>query len=384
MKRSGFIKTALLISFSLFLYPALCQVVSYPVTYNSIDRSSEGIIYALPAHSIKVKVTVTKSEKFKGKYSDHATKLLGITEIINKDNTTYEITDVQVSTFSDIDTSQVYYAQFPAKLADDQTLMINLTEKGILSGFISVKEDEKEIKAHNLNGQPFRDLLKPVLIEKVDTIIRRVSIDTTIIEEKVLKRSISEKSNEQQAREIADLIYRIEDSKFSLITGYQEVNYSKETIQYMLTQLNKMEKEYLAYFKGSELLTQEEYIYTYTPAPTTEATMFTLFRFSTSEGISDKDTRTGEPVYVSINAPNKLANARKFENERMQAKRKAKGIYYRIPESTHITIQIGNRVLATHQANISQLGILTFLPSSNLSKIDFDDSGALRSLILQE
>lgn len=366
------------------MVPAFGQISSYPVTFNDIDRSSEGIIYALPAHSIKVKVVVTKTEKLKGKYSDLATKLLGVTEIITKNNTTYEIVDVKVSTYTDIDTSQLYFAQFSSKMKNDNLLMINLTEKGILSGFYSVTVDDQKRHKEKNSEQPFRDLLKPVLIEKVDTIIRRVSIDTTIIEEKVLKRSISEKSNEQQAREIADLIYRIEDSKFSLITGYQEVNYSKETIQYMLHQLNKMEKEYLAFFKGSEIITEEEYIFTYTPLPTDDESMYTLFRFSSSEGISDRESRSGEPVYLTLAAPNKLSDARRLERERMQAKRKAKGIYYRLPESTQIEVRMGSRILSAQQASISQLGILSFLPSSRLSKIDFDENGALRTLILNE
>lgn len=358
------------------------QIVSYPLNTENLDYSGDGFIYALPSTTVRLDITINKTEKFKGKFSDYSVKLLGITEMITKDAVHYEISDVKISTESDVDTSQLYFARFPKKLSDDAGFFIQLSEQGFISAFHQIKKEDDSRNEKDVVVTPFKDLLKPVLIEKVDTIIRRVSIDTTIIEEKVLKRSISEKSNEQQAREIADLIYRIEDNKFSLITGYQEVNYSKESLQFMLDNLNRMEREYLDYFKGTTVRSKETYTFYYKPQAKPEEAFNTFFRFSPVDGIYDKNSRSGEAVSINVAPSNTLKAARSFENERMQVKRKNKGIYYRIAEPVTIQVKLGNTIIASEKTFVSQMGILTFLPSLNVSSVEFNANGSLKMLKL--
>lgn len=383
MKIISWIRSSVTILLMVILSPAFAQIMSFPLNSGKADPAGEGFIYTLPLNIVKVDVHVTKTEKYKGMYSEFAAKMLGITEIIEKDQELYAIDRINLSTLNEIDTVHLYFAKLPEKLKDDHTFMVNLSEKGFITGYRLINKEKDGNMRQVAVTSPFRDLLKPVLIEKVDTIMRKVSIDTNIFEEKVFKRSISVKSTEQQAREIADLIYRIEDSKYSLITGYQEVNYSKESMQFMFDQLNKMEKEYIAFFKGSTVTSEEVYTYYYTPVSNSEASFNTLFRFSTNYGISGKSGQSGDPVNITVTPMNKYAQARKFEGQRMNIKRKAKGLYYRIPESTTIEITMGNKVLISEKAYISQMGILTFLPYSTLSSVEFTENGQLRALVLE-
>lgn len=383
MKVFSWIRLSVFLLLITAISPAFAQIMSFPLYSDKADPAGEGFIYALPLNTVKVDVHVTKTEKFKGMYSEFATKMLGITDVIEKDLMSYDIDRITLNTITEIDTTQLYFARLPEKLKDDHTFMVSLSEQGFITGYRLINKDDDEYQWNTATSSPFRDLLKPVLIEKVDTIIRKVSIDTNIFEEKVLKRSISIKSTEQQAREIADLIYRIEDSKYSLITGYQEVNYSKESMQFMLDQLNKMENEYLAFFKGSTITTQQVYTYYYTPVANSTVSFNTLFRFSSNNGVLSKAGLSGEPVNITVTPLNIYNKVRKFEDQRMSIKRKAKGLYYRIPESARIDITIGNNVITSEKSFISQLGILTFLPYNNLSNVVFDENGALKSLILE-
>ncbi len=366
-----------------FIQSAFSQISSLAVDAGEIDPSSDGFFYSLPLNLVRVDVTVLKVEEYKGKFSDQASKLLGISDVINRDKTSYRIKNVELSTETMIDTLHIYYAKLPAKWNDKYSFELSLSESGLISAY---KQVEKSIDANYNDGskaRAFRDLMKPVLIEKVDTIIRKVSIDTTTFEEKILKRSISEKSIEQQAREIADLIYRIEDNKFSLITGYQEVNYSKESLKFMIDNLNKMEQEYLAYFKGSKVTTEEVFTFYYTPNVNDREIFRTLFRFSEQEGITGRDNRSGDPVSISSVTSSGLTKIKSVENKRLQLKKKAKGIIYRIPEEVNYTIHIGNKELASQNLFISQLGVLTFLPSLNLGHAEFHENGALKTIILR-
>lgn len=359
------------------------QISSYSVNSSEIDPTSDGFFYALPMNLVRVDVTVQKVEEYKGKFSDQATKLLGITDVIKKDKISYKIKNVELSTETITDTLNIFYAQMSDKWNDKYSLELSLSEGGLITAY---KQAEKSIQAGfdpDSKARAFRDLMKPVLIEKVDTIIRKISIDTTTIEEKILKRSISEKSIEQQAREIADLIYRIQDNKFSLITGYQEVNYSKESLQFMINNLNKMEQEYLAYFRGSKVNNEQVFTFYYTPNVDDREIFRTLFRFSEQEGIIGRDNRSGDPVSISSVTSSGLSKVKMVENKRLQSKKKVKGIIYRIPEEVNYTIHIGNQELESKNLFISQLGVLTFLPSSNLGHAEFHENGALKTIILR-
>lgn len=52
-----------------------------------------------------------------------------------------------------------------------------------------------------------------------------------------------------KAREAADMISRIRESRFNLITGYQETNFSRETMEYMDKNLQRMLQDYISLFR---------------------------------------------------------------------------------------------------------------------------------------
>jgi len=380
MKTSGFISgfcTVIVLLFNAAITYGQMNVV--PFSSGKPSPEKDGIIYSLPRNVIKIQIEVLKRENFKGPFSEFAGKMLGLTNVIIENSTSYKLGTVMMTSLAEVDPQQFYFVEIDDKVKDSRSLMITMSEAGYISGFADIGQNKKDVRNalvsgdfSNENLKPFRDLLKPVLIEKVDTVIRRISIDTTTVEEKVLKRSISEKTPEQQAREAADLIYRIEDNKFSLITGYQEVNYSRESLEFMIDQLNKMEKEYLAMFKGLTRESQQVYTYYVTPEPSTDGTLETICRFSKTKGISDEAGTSGESVSLVVTPLNQNKAIEDFVKQRDQVARKLHGFYYRVPEKTLITLRVGGIPVAEQQMLISQLGIITFLPAGNMSNVRFD------------
>src|SRR5690606_24529323 len=126
-------------------------------------------------------------------------------------------------------------------------------------------------------------LFQPRVLEKVDTIIRRISVDTSTFEDVFIKRSVSERSAEQLAKEAAELIRKIDDNKFNLITGYQEVNYSKDAMEFMISQLEKTKQEYLALFRGVSRTSIAKHVFYVTPGNDQEGMLETVCGFSGSE-----------------------------------------------------------------------------------------------------
>ncbi len=372
------INQLILIVFLFLSSAGFSQINVVPFNDGKPSTDKDGIIYSLPRNVIQVQIEVVKTEIFKGPYADFASKLLGISDVITENSVVYEVGKVNLTTISEIDPDQFYFIEIDDKVKDSRSLMVTYSEAGFISGFADIGQVKKEVRNalvsgnfSNENLKPFRDLMKPVLIEKVDTIIRRISIDTTTIEEKVLKRSISEKTPEQQAREVADLIYRIEDNKFSLVTGYQEVNYSRESLEFMLNQLNKMEREYLSLFKGNIRKTSQQFTYYVTPESNKEGTLETVCRFSKTKGLSDKSTSGGESVSLIVTPLGQNKTIEDFVKQRDQASRKLHGFYYRIPEKTQVTLRVGGVPVAEEQMMISQMGLITFLPAGNMSNVRF-------------
>ncbi|MFH1118743.1 MAG: DUF4831 family protein [Bacteroidota bacterium] len=365
------------------------QINVVPFSSGNPSSEKEGMIYCLPRSVIKIQIEITKSESFKGPYADYAAKLLGITDIIDKNSVYYEFGNIELSSFAEIDPEQFFFIEMDDKDRDSRSLLIALSETGFISSFDEIPKIKREVRNTTSFGEnsletpkPFRDLLKPVLIEKVDTVIRRISIDTTTIEEKVLKRSVSEKTQDQQAREAADLIYRIEDNKFSLITGYQEVNYSRESLEFMLEQLNKMEKEYLALFKGYMRKTYLVYTYFVTPEAEKEGILETICRFSKTNGVSDKSGASGESVSLIVTPLKQNFAIEDFVKQRGQVIRKQHGLFYRIPEKTQVAVRVGGMLMAEKQMMVSQMGLVTFLPAKNISNVRFDaETGTITQAI---
>jgi hypothetical protein len=386
IKPIGLLLFIMLFQVSLFSFGQLNVV---PFKSGNLSPEKDGVIYSLPRNVIKVQLEIVKTESFRGPYAAYAAKLLGLTRVIEENAIGYEIGKIELSSFSESDPDQIYFVEFDGRSKNAGSFMLTLSDEGFIGGYTDISSVNKEVRNamasgdfSNENLKPFRDLLKPVLIEKVDTIIRRISVDTATFEEKVLKKSIFEKMPEQQAREIADLIYKIQDSKFNLITGDQEVNYSRESFEFMLEQLNKQEKEYLALFKGTNKKTQQVYTWYITPPSSREGTLETICRFSKAGGVSDKSTSVGESVSLVISPMNRNKTIEDFIKQRNQAVKKVHGFYYRIPEKSEVTLRVGGNAVAEGQMLISQMGVVTFLPTANIKDIRFHpESGAIKQVI---
>ena len=377
----------LFLSFFLFSFGARAQFNVTPIAKGAIHPEKEGFVYALPRNTVSVEITVDRTETFKGPYADFASKYLGLHQVAKADIIRYAIRKADINVIAEPDPDQVYFIEFNKKSKTEISLA--LSEDGIISGFSQVvlpkNADKYPGSAMDNASKPlFIDLHKPTILERVDTIVRRISVDTTTIEERVVRRSVSEKSTEQMAKETADAIRKIDDNISNLITGYQEVNYSKESLEFMIAELRKLQNEYLSLFKGTRRTTTSSYKFYVTPRETAEGSLESLCKFSVERGIQPKNSPTGENVNLTITPENVNTSLRDFTLQRGKASKKKHGLYYRIPQQTKITVTTGYNVLEERTEMISQLGFLTFLPAGNYSGLKFNTvTGAIQQVSIK-
>ncbi len=382
MKKQYFISLLLILVFT------ACSTYNViPINENSEAPKTSGFYYSLPRSVLTIDITVTKIDRIAGPYAKYASKYLGIKDPVLQSVTTYDLTDISINTYAEPDPEQYYYVDLknfrPTKA---KNMMIALSESGLIQDLNDnsdkkIEQDKKE-KSNRKKidySETFKYFADNNLVERVDTIIEQISMDTVTIEKRTLKRRMVEKSVEQKAKEAADFIMKIKEQRLDILTGAQEVPYSEATVKYMSDELAKMEKEYMMMFVGvteSEVL---HFRYYYLPQSDLYSASIPLFKFSRTKGIVTDDNAAEDMVYIHIDRARNTKNLEKFAEANAKGEGN-QGFYYRIPEYAKFTIKQGETLKAEASFLIAQFGVVTNLPAK-YSKVQFyPNSGAIRKV----
>jgi hypothetical protein len=384
--------SVLFILLSAFSFRGEAQINVMHVDNNTTLTGKEGIFYALPRTVIRVDVTVDRIENYKGPYSEYALKYLGLKNVVEATSVEYKIMDLKISTSAQPDPENYYFVELGEKSSKaEKAGLLSLSESGLILGIVNEFPEPEKVSAparEQENTAPTEQDVFPEIFkysadvsffEKVDTIIRKVNIDTMMIERQVLKRTMIEKPVEQKAKEASDFISKIKDNRFNLISGIQEVNYNKETLEYMDEQLKILQKEYMKLFTGISIHKPLSFSFTYTPDPGQLNTDIPLFRFQKSKGIYPIDEPGGKAVTVRVQrsgATGIVSSALKKSED----SRKVRGFYYRVPEMAKVTVKVDETLQEESSCLINQLGVLSCLPSNKWKAGFYKETGGIKAL----
>ena len=374
---------------------ARAQIVVKRIDNNSIPTTRDGIIYSLPRTVVKIDVKIDRIENYKGPYSDFALKLLGLKNVVMTNSIDYKISDITITTYPEPDPEQYYFIEPGEKLSKgDKAGLVALSDAGVILGTSAdalEKEEQSPVVAGNDNDakDPDKDLFGELfkysadvsVFEKVDTIIRKINLDTMTVERQYYKRTVVEKSPEQKAKEAADFISKIKENRFNLLSGTQEVNYNRETLEYMDSQLKTMEKEYLKLFTGISLTKTLNFSYKYIPVPNQINTGIPIFKFLKSKGIVDLDESGGKVVTIKVQRVGNTNAVSQYLNKAVKSS-KEQGLTYRIPEVAKVTVKYDESYQET-QCLINQLGVIATLPSSQWKVLYHKSTGGIKGVEVQ-
>lgn len=342
------------------------------------ETASDGVIYNLPLTGFNVEIEVSRTDYIKGPYAEYAEKFLGLTNVIQYDNTVYNISAVSITSFSDVDPDSYFLIQPLFKSKNRSDLSITLTPEGFLSGVTTLENQAGSAKEKRLSGvvNYLPEIVSANYLEKVDTITRRIGRDTMLIEEKILKKSSTAKTPEQRAKEAADFIMKLDESMFNLINGYQEVNYEKGTMEFMYQQMSSMREDYLLQFKGITQTSVEKYSFRIIPDAGKKLADYQIARFSNVKGILGKDVNSGDKISISVEDLNQVPI---IYNKKEQENEAASGIVYRLPDMAELILKIGGKELLKTQFSVAQLGELKVLPAELSGELEIhDNTGSLK------
>lgn len=377
-------------------FGAFAQLKAFHINGSTVPPGRQGVVYALPRTVVNIEVTIDRIENYKGPYADYALRYLGLKNVVMNNAVEYAITGVVITTSPEPDPDQYYFVQTGGKQSKGEKAgLLALNDAGLILSTVPVQEDSvvRKIIIDRDSEAPMvaeKDIFPEVfkyyadvsVFEKVDTIIRKVSIDTMTMERQYLKRTMVEKSPEQKAREAADFIAKIKDNRFNLITGYQEVNYNRETLEYMDTQLKIMEKEYMKLFTGISLHKTLKFHFKYIPVANQINTEIPIFKFSRTKGTMDLDDAGGNVITIKVQ---RVGNTNTVTNWLSQAPKedKEQGLYYRIPELARVIVKLDNQATEETQCLVNQLGLVANLPVDKWKALFHEHTGSIKGLVIE-
>lgn len=337
---------------------------------------SPGIFYSLPRTVFKINIVVEKTEKLKGPYAEFAQRMLGIDNAIKQEETLYAIKDIILSTITEPDPKAWFFVEFDERSSrDTRSLIFDLMSNGILLSLDDTPIDRSRYISHSsttLINAPerkhFTYFAEHNLYQRVDTIVRRITIDTTVIRRNILQTAWVDRNPEQKARAAAEAIQKIRESRFKLISGFQEIDFQQ--IEYMDTQMRQLEEEYLSLFSGVEIKSLSEHTIFYVPESDTKGIQ-TIARFTEQNGLIDNINK-GEPLQLVIESAGNTKDMGMAET----SGRLINSLYYRIPEIAEISVLFKGKVYQRSRHEVNQLGTIAVANASR-TRLNFDPNTGL-------
>jgi hypothetical protein len=353
-------KTLSLLAILIITLPAIAQYKIQKVS-NNTNTALEGMYYSLPQTVIRLDITMERIDQIPGPLSGYSEDFLGSTNYIKNENSIFNLVDVDILSFAEVDPNQVYYLEFPVPKSKEVIRHdFQLSNIGTLISYNATEEmkislpNSTNINQTNLyyQGEESFNYFANYNRKKVmDTVVRKITIDTVTIDRFMFRTNWVNLSEKDKANEAALKIQNIREQRFNLLTGYQEVNYSG-SIEYMDFQLRKMENDYLKLFLGKEVRSVETYTI-YVVLKKGEKTRTIL------------DAGNGNTVELQITSQ---GNTSLLPEKPLQ---KEDHLYYRIPENVIVNVMFNNKVQKSTNLLISQMGKLSMV-SLNHTQLYFD------------
>lgn len=359
------------------------QVKVSRVNASEMPAGKKGLVYNLPRTMVSVDLAVAKTQQFPGPLAEFAADYLGLDNVITKSSVIYAVENASISSSTEADPNEAYLIEKEEKSSGEiwisfdkgsHLLALEKFDKTVSpKGFTSWNEHLFEPpEAENL----FKKYTESPRREKIDTIVRRVSIDTLVIEERIFKRSMVEFTDQEKAQEAADKIRQIEKDKYNLLVGYQETAYSREAMEFMYDKLEEEKLEYLKLFTGVSVKETLKLNYKFFPETGKEEQAYRLAAISKFNGIVPPDGPNDVKVILQ-------PDAEIIKQADIAGQTIAGGFVYRVPMLAQVVLMVQGKEMDSKRMEILQFGSIQSLPPE-FKRVEFDIvTGALKSVVIE-
>jgi hypothetical protein len=176
----------------------------------------------------------------------------------------------------------------------------------------------------------------------------------------VRQSQIVEKSLDEKASETADLIFKLRQKRIDIITGNTDATYSGQAMGAVLSEIDKLEKQYMSLFIGETVKNEQTAYFEVVPDQSRSNQIYIAFRISDKDGLLPADNLSGRPVIMEFSAKDGKISAagQNVSGESF----KGGTIYYRQPEVVSLKISDNRRILLNLRLPVYQFGKMLSFP----------------------
>lgn len=319
------------------------------------ENPSGTVTYALPQTVISLEVEAVQESFHAGPYARFASKYLGI-DARQEDKISYQLTDVRLTPCIEADQSARYTVTLPSKGGNN---FLQLTSQGLISTADGSFGQESAWRFPVMTEGGFAERgISSNFTSGSSTLYRNSNEEEAGRQLAVSQDILVAKTDEQKAREAADMILMLRKTRIAIVTGDTDANYSGESMGSAVSEITRLEKEYLSLFIGYSEYQTQKVSFDVIPHDDTRNHVYVAFRISDSEGLVSADNISGKPYMLDIVSEGVNAAGQ-------NTKGSAKGsILYRVPAVCSVKLTDGVNLLLQTRIPIYQFGITSSYPVS--------------------
>ena len=307
---------------------------------------AQEVSYALPSTTLTVKVEVRQETFFAGPYASFAKQMLNMS-VSDQDAITSEVTRVELIPRVEADTDAWYTCD------QESAALLSLSAQGL----VSLGNSSAPVSWRFLPGLKADFTDKGLTVpekEAVETIFKEMPTDTGMVTIPVEHKILVEKTLEDKASDAADVILQVRKERLNIASGNTDASYSGESLRAALQELERIEAEYMALFRGYSVVRKQVCTFEVIPSRGVKHHRYLVFRLTDDgpvmEGVS------GTPYYLELQPEGTLPE------EDQTDKKKSKGsVRYRIPQVCKVTLSCDGHPLLQTRLPIYQLGLQSSL-----------------------
>ena len=367
---------------------------------NVSSVKNNAVFYSLPKTALSVKVKAVNVITVRGPYANYSQKYIGTDDIITENTSKWVLESAEISTYPVKDSVRTYVVESN----NPAVYSLNFTPDGFLQSINSKSEynlnDNNQERGSNVrnNGvdddvnRNFEGLNINRYETVFDTVMHVVNADSIFTTVPTSKKLVIRKSLDEQAQELANQIFILRDDRNALLTGNSDGNSlpSGDALKYMIEKLDEKERSLMSMFVGKTIRKERVYNFEFIPQ-NREASQSILLKFSPQYGVQPQKSLRGTPVLIEIVSLNDNAAELNYDENQEMYRRKTKsqqtnnGFAYLTPARAKIRLLHNNEVIAEQVVNLSQMGLVRFIPAFLFENSDFKAEfypylGTLKSL----
>lgn len=302
---------------------------------------AQEVSYALPTTTVTVKVEVRQESFFAGPYAPFAKQMLNMS-VSDQDAITSEITRVELIPKVEADSDAWYTCD------QESAALLSLSAQGL----VSMGNSGAPVSWRFLPGLKADFSDKGLTIpekEAVETIYKEMPTDTGMVSIPVEHKILVEKTLEDKASDAADVILQVRKERLNIASGNTDASYSGESLRAALQELERIEAEYMALFRGYPIVRKQVCTFEVLPSRDVKHHRYLVFRL-TDEGPVSMGVH-GTPYYLELQPEGTLP-------EEDPDKKKTRGsVRYRIPQVCKVTFSCDGQPLLQTRLPFYQLGV---------------------------